>query len=162
MSNNYSDNYEQLINEAGIENIYKDYQNEIKDQIIRKLLSKIEEQNKKINSLEKENKKLKDNFTIVLKRILSNKEEYNNTTNNKHNNIYANYSRNKSNNIRSSASYNIKQNNIKDNYLANYSKKNSSNKKRNENENSIDNLSEEDNVDASQKMILTKQKLKNI
>ena len=34
MSNNYSDNYEQLINEAGnaiFENIYKDCQNEIKD-----------------------------------------------------------------------------------------------------------------------------------
>ena len=117
MSNNYLDSDEKLINEAGetiFENIYKDCKNELKDQIISKLLSKIESQNLKINLLEKENKKIKDNFLYVLKRILSNKEEYSNSF--KQNNIISNYntfktlnlSRNKpaySNNLNNSLDY---------------------------------------------------------
>jgi len=62
MSVNYDENREQLIQQAGetiFENIYKNCENEIKDEIITKLLSKIKYQNKKIESLEKENKKNK-------------------------------------------------------------------------------------------------------
>ena len=79
MSYNYQDNDEELIEAAGVtifENVFKQCRHEIKDQIITKLLAKLEEQNKTINSLEKENKKIKDNFLYVLKRILSNKDEY--------------------------------------------------------------------------------------
>ena len=74
-------NDDHLINEAGntiFENIYKDCQNEIKDIIITKLLNKIQEINKRNDILEKENKKLKDNLLYILKRILLNKEDFNN------------------------------------------------------------------------------------
>ena len=74
-------NYDFIINEAGksiFQNIYKKCQNEIKDLVITKLLNKIKELNSKIEFLEKENKKLKDNLIYILKRILSNKEEINN------------------------------------------------------------------------------------
>lgn len=148
MSNNYSENYEGLINEAGntiFENIYKNCQNEIKDQIITKLLSKIEQQNKKIDLLEKENKKIKDNFTYVLKRILSSRDEYN--IKNKQNNAYV-YSndRNKSNKAKNNPSYTIRRNFNKENYIKNYySKKEFSNI-----DSSIDNRSIEDSIDEAQ------------
>ena len=74
-------NYDFIINEAGksiFQNIYKNCQNEIKDLLITKLLNKVKELNSKIELLEKENKKLKDNFVYILKRILSNREELNN------------------------------------------------------------------------------------
>lgn len=148
MSNNYSENYEGLINEAGntiFENIYKNCQNEIKDQIITKLLSKIEQQNKKIDLLEKENKKIKDNFTYVLKRILSSRGEYSIKT--KQNNAYV-YSndRNKSNKAKNNPSYTIRRNFNKENYIKNYySKKEFSNI-----DSSIDNRSIEDSIDEAQ------------
>lgn len=113
MSYNYEEKEtEELIDGAGntvFENIYKNCQNEIKDKIITKLLSKIEEQNKYINTLEKENKKIKDNFIYVLKRILSNKEEYN-TYNNLSNISFTNNStsRNKYES-RNKAEYRIRQ-----------------------------------------------------
>ena len=75
-------NYDNIINEAGntiFTNIYKNCQTEIKDLIITKLLIKIQQINLKNELLEKENKKLKDNFIYILKRLLSNKEELNNT-----------------------------------------------------------------------------------
>ena len=72
--------YDHIINEAGntiFENIYKNCQNEIKDLVITKLLNKIKQQNEIIQSLEKENKKLKDHYIYILKRLLINKEDYN-------------------------------------------------------------------------------------
>jgi len=71
-------NNDDIINEAGdtiFENIYKNCQNEIKDKIITKLLDKIQKLIKKIEIIENENKKMKDNFIYVLKRILSSKEQ---------------------------------------------------------------------------------------
>ena len=116
MSNNYLNNDEQLVNEAGeiiFENIYKDCKSELKDQIITKLLSKIVSLNTKINSLEKENKKIKDNFLYVLKRILSSKEEYSNSS--KQNNIITNYNTfKKSNRSRNKPAYTINLNNSLD------------------------------------------------
>ena len=70
-------NNDDMIKEAGntiFENIYKNCQNEIKDKIITKLLDKIQQLIKKIEIIEKENKKMKDNFIYVLKRILSSKD----------------------------------------------------------------------------------------
>ena len=81
---NKQNNYEHIINEAGntiFENIYKNCQNEIKDLIITKLLSKIQQQNEIIKLLEKDNQKLKDNLIYILKRILTNKEEEYNSNN---------------------------------------------------------------------------------
>ena len=98
MSYNYQDNDEELIEAAGetiFENIYHDCRHEIKDLIITKLLSKIEDQVKTINTLEKENKKIRDNFLYVLKRILSNKEEYSINNNNFSNLVISNYYSNK-------------------------------------------------------------------
>ena len=147
MSNNYENNNEQLINEAGetvFENIYTNCQNETKDQIISKLLSKIEKQNERINNLEKENKKLKDNFTYVLKRILSNKEEFS-SNNNNYNNIIRNYNtvKKKQNNSRNNVSYTINQNNSVEYFKLNYStiESNNRSKKKFNINNSVDNLS---------------------
>ena len=102
---NQNNNYDFIINEAGksiFKNIYKNCQNEIKDLVITKLLNKIKELNTKIEFLEKENKKLKDNFIYILKRILSNKDDLNNNNNykNKYNrfinkNTDNNYSKNR-------------------------------------------------------------------
>ncbi len=132
MSYNYNDNYEELINEAGntiFENIYKNCKTEIKNQIITNLLLKIQEKNKLISSLEKENKKLKDNFIYVLKRILSNKEDYN-----KNNNaLITNYYSIKSRPIesRNNMIYSIRQNNSKEKTKVYNSMINSKSKKKN-------------------------------
>lgn len=146
MSNNYDDydeSDEQLINQAGetvFENIFQNCRNEIKDKIITKLLAKIVQQNMKINSLEKDNKKIKDNFIYVLKRILSNKDEY---IYNRMNNFNYNYSasRNKSKNSRN-ASYSMRDESY-DKYKTNYSIVDPFNKNRIKYDinNSYDNLS---------------------
>ena len=168
MSNNNEEKNEQLINEAGetiFENIYTNCQNEIKDQIISKLLSKIEQQNKKINDLEKENKKLKDNFTYVLKRILSNKEEFN-SNNIKQNNIITNYNsvsskQNKQSQSRNNALYSINQNNTTDYYKPNYSALEPISKRKKEFNinNSVDNFSIVD-IDGSQNNNINEAKAK--
>ena len=78
-----------LIDQAGetvFQNIYKDVQNEIKDEIITKLLYKLEEKGKKIEELEKEKRKLKDDYTHVLKRILKTQNDF--TLQNNPNNIH--------------------------------------------------------------------------
>ena len=170
MSDNYTENHELLINEAGdtvFENIYQNCQNEIKDQIITKLLSKILSQNEKINLLEKENKKLKDNFIYVLKRILSNKDEYcnsNSNTNKQNNIIIANYNTMKNNNnpnkTRNKASYTINQNNTSENYKNNYCLIEPLSKSKNKFNlnNSVDNFSAFDNIEDDIKI---KKKPKN-
>ena len=89
---NNQENAEKLADQAGetvFTNIYKNVKNEIKDAIITKLLYKIEAQEIKIQNLETENKKLKDDYTYVLKRILLNRNEFcNNNYNNYNNNKY--------------------------------------------------------------------------
>ena len=167
MSNNYEENNKQLINEAGntiFENIYKNCQNELKDEIITKLLTKIQEQNQKIDSLEKENKKLKDNFVYVLKRILSNKDEFS-SNNSKTNNINTNYNGNNDRQIKgrnNNISYAIKQQNSKEIYKINNLKIESLNNSKNKNDlnNSTDNMSIGDNMDDEQKNNINEAKAK--
>lgn len=82
-------NPEDLADQAGetiFKNIYTKVKSEIKDSIITKLLYKIERQEIKIQELENENKKLKDDYTYVLKRILSTKNDYSDS-NKKNNNM---------------------------------------------------------------------------
>lgn len=163
MSNNYDENDEQLIDQAGetvFENIFQNCQNETKDRIITKLLSKIMRQNMKINSLEKENKKLKDNFIYVLKRILSNKDEY---SYNRTNNFNYNYSasRNRSKDSRN-ASYSMRDESY-DKYKTNYSIVDPFNKNRIKYDinNSYDNLSiEGENVEDNEKNDIKEAKAK--
>ncbi len=91
---NKQNNNDDIINEAGntiFENIYKNCQNEIKDSIITNLLNKIKILNEKIVILEKQNKKLKDNLIYILKRILSNKNEYYYNYNSKYNKYMVKY-----------------------------------------------------------------------
>ena len=165
MSNNYDDeNSEQLIQEAGetiFEKIYKNCENEIKDEIITKLLSKIKQQNKKIESLEKENKKIKDNFIYVLKRILSSRDEYGY---NRINNFISNNStsRNKSNYSRN-ASYSLR-NDSTEIYNANYSIIDPYNKNKIKYDininNSYDDLPVEESSDENQKNDIKEAKAK--
>ena len=152
MSYNYQDNDEELIDAAGVtifENVFKQCRHEIKDQIITKLLSKIEEQNKTINSLEKENKKIKDNFLYVLKRILSNKDEYN-INNYFSNALISNYNSNKirpfesRNNVAYKINYsNSKEKKSKTNFAT--IDKSRNNKYKIDINSSIDNISGEEN-----------------
>ena len=56
--------------------VVKDMQNEIKDKVITKYLYLIEQQNKELTELRKENALLKNQLTYILKRILLNKNDY--------------------------------------------------------------------------------------
>ena len=79
------ENLSSKIKEAGesiFKNIYKSVQSEIKDQIITKLLHKIEIITKELESLKLENQNLKNHLTYILKRILLNKNYFNKTSNN--------------------------------------------------------------------------------
>ena len=168
MSYNYNDNNEELIKEAGntiFENIYKNCKTEIKNQIITNLLLKIQEKNEIISSLEKENKKLKDNFIYVLKRILSNKEDYN-TNNNLSNALITNYYSTKSRPIesRNNMSYRIRQNNSKEKTKVYNSMINSKSKNKYKidynNNSSADDLSIGDNSDDNQNNNINERKAK--
>ena len=80
MSVTNDDNIVAKINAAGetiFQNIYKSMQNEIKDEIITKLLHKIEVITKELELLRKENTNIKNHLTYILKRILLNKSYYN-------------------------------------------------------------------------------------
>ena len=152
MSINYDENSEQLIQEAGetiFEKIYKNCENEIKDAIITKLLSKIKQQNKKI----------KDNFIYVLKRILSSRDEYGY---NRVNNFISNNStsRNKSNYSRN-ASYSLR-NDSTEIYNINYSiiDPYNKNKIKYDINNSYDDLPEEESSDENQKNDIKEAKAK--
>ena len=86
-------NPEELADQAGesvFQNIYKNVKSKIKDRIITKLLYKIERQEIKIHELETENKKLKDDLTYILKRILLNKTEFKNNNATIKDNLYNN------------------------------------------------------------------------
>ena len=105
---------EELIDQAGetiFQNIYKDVEKELKDQIITKLLNKLQEQGKKIEELEKENRKLKDDYTYVLKRILVNKNDYI-STNNSNNKKNGHFTTDNSNRLNNSAILTNKKNHI--------------------------------------------------
>ena len=62
---------------SGYDPILKEVQNEIKDKVITKYLSTIQQQSKELNELRKENTLLKNQLTYILKRILLNKSDFN-------------------------------------------------------------------------------------
>ena len=93
--NQLSDNIENLKSEYHY--IYKEVQDGIKDKVISKFLSTIQQQSKEITELKKENTMLKNQLTYILKRILLNKSDFNvavKTTriNNLNNSLYYNKS----------------------------------------------------------------------
>ena len=96
------DNIISKINEAGetiFKNIYKSMQSEIKDEIITKLLRKIEVITKELESLRSENKNLKNHLTYILKRILLNKSYYDKISNNEPQSNFLGYKTKTCNNI---------------------------------------------------------------
>ena len=77
--------------------LYKDVQNRIKDKVITKFLLTIQQQNKELSELRKENTLLKNQLTYILKRILLNKSDFNQAVkttriNNLNNSLYYNKS----------------------------------------------------------------------
>ena len=153
-------NNDDLIKEAGntiFENIYKNCQNEIKDKIITKLLDKIQQLIKKIEIIEKENKKMKDNFIYVLKRILSSKEQ---------SYPYYNYNYNikKLNNLNKYIDSDVETNFTRDNNRPNYSILDSSNnlKYRTEFPNANDSSSNENFTNENSKEKKAKKYLNNL
>ena len=81
---NYLYNDIEEFNKPQINDLYKEIQNEIKDKVITKLLLTVQNQYKELMILKQENISLKSHLTYILKRILLNKNEYNN------NNLYKN------------------------------------------------------------------------
>ena len=89
--------------------ILKEVQNEIKDKVITKYLSTIQQQSKELNELRKENTLLKNQLTYILKRILLNKSDFNQAVkttriNNLNNSLYYNKSMVVNNNNKNSNS----------------------------------------------------------
>ena len=89
--------------------ILKEVQNGIKDKVITKFLSTIQQQSKELNELRKENTLLKNQLTYILKRILLNKSDFNQAVkttriNNLNNSLYYNKSMVVNNNNKNSNS----------------------------------------------------------
>ena len=89
--------------------LYKDVQNRIKDKVITKFLLTIQQQNKELSELRKENTLLKNQLTYILKRILLNKSDFNQAVkttriNNLNNSLYYNKSMVVNNNNKNSNS----------------------------------------------------------
>ena len=94
---------------SGYDPILKEVQNEIKDKVITKYLSTIQQQSKELNELRKENILLKNQLTYILKRILLNKSDFNQAVkttriNNLNNSLYYNKSMVVNNNNKNSNS----------------------------------------------------------
>ena len=94
---------------SGYDPILKEVQNEIKDKVITKYLSTIQQQSKELNELRKENTLLKNQLTYILKRILLNKSDFNQAVkttriNNLNNSLYYNKSMVVNNNNKNSNS----------------------------------------------------------
>lgn len=149
-----NENNDDIVKEAGntiFKNIYKNCQNEIKDKIITKLLNKIQELMKKIEKIEKEHNKMKDNFIYVLKRILSSNEQ-----------SYYNYNYNskKVNNLNKYIDSDVETNFTRDNNRPNYSIIDS--KYRTEFPNTFDSLSNENFSNENSKEKKAKKYLNNL
>ena len=71
-----------IAGETQFKNIYKNAQEEIKDKIITKLLSKLEKQNKQIEEYKQEIISLKNDIVYLLKRIILSKNEQKTFTHN--------------------------------------------------------------------------------
>ena len=89
--------------------ILKEVQNGIKDKVITKFLSTIQQQSKELIELRKENTLLKNQLTYILKRILLNKSDFNQAVkttriNNLNNSLYYNKSMVVNNNNKNSNS----------------------------------------------------------
>ena len=89
--------------------IYKEVQSGIKDKVISKFLSTIQQQSKELSELKKENIMLKNQLTYILKRILLNKSDFNTAVkstrmNNLNNSLYYNKSMIVNNNNKKSSS----------------------------------------------------------
>ena len=96
-------------NKSYYDPILKEVQNGIKDKVITKFLSTIQQQSKELTELRKENILLKNQLTYILKRILLNKTDFNyavKTTriNNLNNSLYYNKSMIVNNNKKSNSS----------------------------------------------------------
>ncbi len=94
---------------SGYDPILKEVQNEIKDKVITKYLTTIQQQSKELNELRKENTLLKNQLTYILKRILLNKSDFNQAVkttriNNLNNSLYYNKSMVVNNNNKNSNS----------------------------------------------------------
>ncbi len=97
MSEEYQITEQEEFNKSYYDSIYKEIQNGIKDKVISKYLSTIQQQSKELTELRKENTLLKNQLTYILKRILLNKTDFNyavKTTriNNLNNSLYYNKS----------------------------------------------------------------------
>ena len=97
MSEEYQVHEEEEFNKSYYDPILKEVQNGIKDKVISKYLSTIQQQSKELTELRKENTLLKNQLTYILKRILLNKTDFNyavKTTriNNLNNSLYYNKS----------------------------------------------------------------------
>lgn len=84
---NYFDNDNEEFEQSQTSDLHREIQNEIKDKVINKLLLTVQKQYNELMFLKKENESLKAHITYILKRILLQKNEYNNI-NIKKNNIY--------------------------------------------------------------------------
>jgi hypothetical protein len=82
--------------------LYKEIKEEIKNIVITKLHNQVQKLIKELNNLNKENLIIKNDLIYILKRILNNKAEYNNTNTNY--NIYNN------NNFRNNSCINLNSN----------------------------------------------------
>jgi hypothetical protein len=82
--------------------LYKEIKEEIKNIVITKLHNQVQKLIKELNNLNKENLIIKNDLIYILKRILNNKAEYNNTNTNY--NIY------NSNNFRNNSCINLNSN----------------------------------------------------
>ena len=101
--------------ESGIDksqfyDLFKEIQNQIKDKVITKYLYLLQQQDKELAELRKENTLLKNQLTYILKRILLNKNDYTSAAR-----------ANRLNNLNSSINYNrsmiLKDNNRKSNSM---------------------------------------------
>ena len=101
--------------ESGIDksqfyDLFKEIQNQIKDKVITKYLYLLQQQDKELTELRKENTLLKNQLTYILKRILLNKNDYTSAAR-----------ANRLNNLNSSINYNrsmiLKDNNRKSNSM---------------------------------------------
>lgn len=73
---NYN-NYENVIN-SNFYDLYEEIKNEIREKVLTKLLLIVQNQHKELLLLRKENTSLKNHLTYILKRILLQKNDYNN------------------------------------------------------------------------------------
>ena len=78
MENNYYENDE--FDKSQFYDLFRDIKNEIKDKVITRLLITVQNYYKELNFLREENISLKNHLAYILKRIILQKNDYNNTS----------------------------------------------------------------------------------